>query len=61
MALSTLEMAGGEAGFIQMEREKYLLVGIASHRIAAPPAGVPAENALYLFAVGGKYKRDWLK
>ena len=48
-------MTDGEAGFVQMEEEMHMLAGIACHRIAAPPAGVPSEEALDLFAVGEKY------
>jgi sugar phosphate isomerase/epimerase len=50
-------MAEGEAGFIQMEEEMKILAGIGCQRIAAPPAGVPADKALDLFSVGEKYKR----
>ena len=50
-------MNDGEAGFIQMEKEMQMLGGIACRRIAAPPAGVPTDKALDLFAVGEKYNR----
>lgn len=50
-------MADGEAGFIQMEQEMTMLAAIGCKRIAAPPAGVPADEALDLFAVGEKYQR----
>jgi 2-keto-myo-inositol isomerase len=50
-------MTDGEAGFIQMEKEMQMLAGIACRRIAAPPAGVPTDKALDLFAVGEKYKK----
>jgi 2-keto-myo-inositol isomerase len=50
-------MAGGEEGFEQMEQEMDLLAGIACHRIAAPPAGLPADKALDLFATGEKYAK----
>ena len=50
-------MTEGESGFIQMEQEMTLLAGIGCLRIAAPPAGVPADKALDLFAVGEKYRR----
>lgn len=50
-------MAEGEAGFVQMEQEMQMLAGIGCHRIAAPPAGVPADKELDLFATGEKYKR----
>ncbi len=48
-------MVEGEAGFEQMEQEMQMLAGIGCHRIAAPPAGVSADKALDLFAVGEKY------
>jgi len=47
----------GEAGFVQMEKEMQMLAAIGCRRIAAPPAGVPADKALDLFAVGEKYHR----
>ncbi len=50
-------MTEGEAGFIQMEQEMALLAGVGCLRIAAPPAGVSADEALDLFAVGEKYKQ----
>jgi 2-keto-myo-inositol isomerase len=50
-------MAEGEAGFIQMEKEMEMLAGIGCRRIAAPPAGVPTDKPLDLFAVGEKYKQ----
>lgn len=50
-------MAEGESGFVQMEEEMEMLASIGCHRIAAPPAGVPADKPLDLFAVGEKYKR----
>jgi 2-keto-myo-inositol isomerase len=50
-------MAEGEAGFVQMEQEMHLLAGIGCPRIAAPPAGVPADKELDLFATGEKYKK----
>ncbi len=50
-------MTDGEAGFVQMEKEMQMLAGIACRRIAAPPAGVPTDQALDLFAVGEKYKK----
>ncbi|MCK4989488.1 MAG: sugar phosphate isomerase/epimerase, partial [Bacteroidales bacterium] len=50
-------MTDGEAGFIQMEKEMQMLAAIGCRRIAAPPAGVPADKALDLFAVGEKYNR----
>jgi len=48
-------MTEGEAGFIQMEQEMAMLAGIGCLRIAAPPAGVPIDKSLDLFAVGEKY------
>jgi len=50
-------MAGGALGFEQMEQEMQLLAGIGCRRIAAPPAGVPADKPLDLFATGEKYKK----
>lgn len=50
-------MAGGAKGFEQMEREMQMLAGIGCQRIAAPPAGVPADRDLDLFATGEKYKK----
>ena len=50
-------MTDGEAGFVQMEKEMHMLAGIGCRRIAAPPAGVPVDKALDLFAVGEKYHR----
>ena len=50
-------MNDGEAGFIQMEKEMQMLAGIGCRRIAAPPAGIPTDKALDLFAVGEKYHR----
>jgi len=50
-------MVEGEDGFVQMKQEMQMLAGIGCHRIAAPPAGVPADKALDLFAVGEKYSK----
>lgn len=50
-------MAEGEEGFVKMKQEMELLAGIGCHRIAAPPAGVPAGKALDLFATGEKYRK----
>jgi 2-keto-myo-inositol isomerase len=50
-------MAEGEEGFIQMEREMLMLAEIGCSRIAAPPAGVPTDRPLDLFAAGEKYKK----
>jgi len=50
-------MAEGREGFEQMEREMTLLAGIGCHRIAAPPAGLPADKTLDLFATGEKYAK----
>jgi sugar phosphate isomerase/epimerase len=49
-------MAEGEEGFIQMEKEMLMLAEIGCPRIAAPPAGIPADKPLDLFAAGEKYK-----
>lgn len=48
-------MTGGTEGFRQMEEEMNMLAGIGCKRIAAPPAGVPADEALDLFMAGEKY------
>ncbi|MFO7670027.1 MAG: sugar phosphate isomerase/epimerase [Bacteroidales bacterium] len=48
-------MTGGEAGFGQMAKEMDMLAGIGCLRIAAPPAGVPADRPLDLFMAGEKY------
>jgi 2-keto-myo-inositol isomerase len=50
-------MAGGAEGFDQMEQEMQMLAGIGCRRIAAPPAGVPADRDLDLFATGEKYRK----
>ena len=50
-------MATGEEGFVQMKLEMEMLAGIGCHRIAAPPAGVPADKPLDLFVAGEKYKK----
>jgi sugar phosphate isomerase/epimerase len=50
-------MVEGEEGFVQMEQEMQMLAGIGCQRIAAPPAGVPADKELDLFATGEKYKK----
>lgn len=50
-------MAEGEQGFVQMKQEMEMLAGIACHRIAAPPAGVAADQPLDLFAMGEKYAK----
>ena len=49
-------LAEGKEGFAQMKEEMELLAGIGCQRIAAPPAGVPADRPLDLFAAGEKYK-----
>jgi len=49
-------MTGGEAGMSQMEQEMQMLAGIGCRRIAAPPAGVPSDKKLDLFAAGEKYR-----
>jgi len=50
-------MNGGDAGFAQMAEEMQLLAGIGCQRVAAPPAGVPDNEELDLFATGEKYKQ----
>ena len=50
-------MAGGEEGFDQMKQEMEMLAGIGCQRIAAPPAGVPSDKSLDLFASGEKYAK----
>ena len=47
-------LAEGEDGLIQMEGEMQMLAGC--RRIAAPPAGLPSEKELDLFAAGDKYR-----
>jgi len=49
-------MTGGESGFRQMEEEMHMLASIGCHRIAAPPAGVPADRPLDLFKAGETYR-----
>lgn len=49
-------LAEGEDGLIQMEGEMQMLAGIGCRRIAAPPAGLPSEKELDLFAAGDKYR-----
>ena len=49
-------LAEGEGGLIQMESEMQMLAGIGCRRIAAPPAGLPSEKELDLFAAGDKYR-----
>jgi len=50
-------MADGAQGFEQMEQEMQMLAGIGCRRLAAPPAGVPADRDLDLFATGEKYRK----
>jgi sugar phosphate isomerase/epimerase len=50
-------MAEGEEGFLQMEREMLMLAEIGCSRIAAPPAGLPGDKPLDMFAAGEKYRR----
>lgn len=47
----------GDAGFVQMEKEMDMLAAIGCRRIAAPPAGVPGDRPLDLFAAGEKYRK----
>ena len=50
-------ITGGDAGFRQMEEEMDLLAAIGCRRVAAPPAGVPADQPLDLFMAGEKYSQ----
>jgi len=50
-------MTGETEGFDQMKEEMQMLAGIGCKRIAAPPAGVPADKALDLFKAGALYRR----
>jgi len=47
----------GEEGFRQMKEEMEILASINCPRIAAPPAGVPADQPLDLFIAGERYAR----
>jgi sugar phosphate isomerase/epimerase len=49
-------MAEGNEGMVQMKKEMQMLASIGCERIAAPPAGVPSDKPLDLFAVGEKYR-----
>ena len=46
---------GKKAGFEQMREEMLLLKEIGGSRIAAPPAGLPADQPLDLFKSGQRY------
>ena len=46
---------GKKAGFEQMREEMLLLKAIGGTRIAAPPAGLPADQPLDLFRSGQRY------
>jgi sugar phosphate isomerase/epimerase len=48
-------ISGGEEGIRQMKDEMELLASIGGKRIAAPPAGVPADQTLDFFMAGEKY------
>jgi sugar phosphate isomerase/epimerase len=50
-------MAEGDSGFVQMKKEMEMLAGIGCQRIAAPPAGLPADKELDLFAAGLRYRK----
>lgn len=50
-------LTAGESGFTRMKKEMDMLAGIGCRRIAAPPAGVPSDQQLDLFAAGERYKR----
>jgi sugar phosphate isomerase/epimerase len=47
----------GEEGFRQMKEEMEILASIHCPRIAAPPAGVPADQPLDLFIAGERYAK----
>ncbi len=49
-------LAEGETGLRQMEEEMSMLGEIGCKRIAAPPAGVNADQPLDLFMAGKKYR-----
>ena len=48
-------ISGGEPGMEQMKEEMEMLASIGGKRIAAPPAGVPADQPLDFFMAGEKY------
>jgi sugar phosphate isomerase/epimerase len=50
-------MTGSEEGFRQMEEEMNMLASIGCLRIAAPPAGVPADEPLDLLRAGEHYRK----
>lgn len=50
-------MAEGDSGFVQMKKEMEMLAGIGCQRIAAPPAGLPADKELDLFKAGMRYRK----
>lgn len=50
-------LADEETGFTQMKEEMEMLADIGCHRIAAPPAGVPADQPLDLFMAGKRYRK----
>ena len=48
-------ISGGKQGMVQMKEEMEMLASIGGKRIAAPPAGVPADEPLDFFLAGQKY------
>ncbi len=48
-------ISGGKPGMKQMKEEMEILTSIGGKRIAAPPAGVPADEPMDFFAAGKKY------
>jgi sugar phosphate isomerase/epimerase len=48
-------ISGGKQGIEQMKEEMEILASIGGKRIAAPPAGVPADKPLDFFLAGEKY------
>ena len=48
-------ISGGSSGMEQMKEEMEMLASIGGKRIAAPPAGVPADQSLDFFMAGEKY------
>ncbi len=49
-------ISGGEAGMQQMEDEMEMMASIGCRRIAAPAAGVPADQPLDLLKTGERYR-----
>jgi len=50
-------ISGGSSGMAQMEEEMDMLASIGGKRIAAPPAGVSADEPLDFFMTGEKYAK----